>query len=93
MAVVESCGHALVAPAVVERFEKESMYGLFRMVGQSTQTCYFEGDIKGYPIPQYRKKNWQIPKYRVNNRRNTDAAFMIGHVYLKLYPFRSFVYL
>ena len=22
---------------------------------------YLEGDIRGYPIPQYRKKNWQIP--------------------------------
>ena len=38
-----------------------------------------EGDIRGYPIPQHRKKNWQIPKYRVGNRRNTDTAFMIGH--------------
>ena len=38
-----------------------------------------EGDIRGYPIPQYHKKNWQIPKYRVENRRNTDTAFMIGH--------------
>ena len=50
-----------------------------------------EEDIGGYPIPQYRKKNWQIPKYRVKNRRNTDTAFMISHVYLKLYPFRVFV--
>ena len=50
-----------------------------------------EEDIGGYPIPQYRKKNWQIPKYRVKNRRNTDTAFMIGHVYLKLYPFRVLV--
>ena len=38
-----------------------------------------EGDIRGCPIPQHRKKNWQIPKYRVENRRNTDTAFMIGH--------------
>ena len=50
-----------------------------------------EEDIVWYPIPQYRKKNWQIPKYRVKNRRNTDTAFMIGRVYLKLYPFRVFV--
>ena len=47
----------------------------------------------GYPIPQYRKKNWEIPKYRVKNRRNTDTAFVIGHVYSKLYPSRVFVYL
>ena len=52
-----------------------------------------DGDIGGYPIPQYRKKNRQIPKYRVRNRGNTDTAFVIGHVYLKLYPFRLFVYL
>ena len=38
------------------------------------------------------KKNWQIPKYRVQNRRNTDTAFMIGHAQLKLYPSRVFVY-
>ena len=37
-----------------------------------------EGDIGGYPIPQYRTKNWQIPKYRVENGRNTDTAFTIG---------------
>ena len=34
------------------------------------------GTLGRYPIPQYRKKNWQIPKYRVENRRNTDTAFM-----------------
>ena len=49
-----------------------------------------EGDIRGCPIPQHRKKNWQIPKYRVENRRNTDTAFMIGHDYSKLYPSRVF---
>ena len=53
---------------------------------------YFYFYIGGYPIPQYRKKTWQIPKYRVTNRRNTDTAFMIGHVYLKLYPSRVFVH-
>ena len=45
---------------------------------------------------QYRKtvrRNWQIPQYRVENRQNTDTAFMIGHAYLKLYPSRVFVYL
>ena len=47
----------------------------------------------GVPIPQYRKKNWQIPKYRVKNRRNTDTAFIIDHSYLKLYLSRVFVYL
>ena len=42
---------------------------------------------------QYRNKNWQITKYHVKNRRITDTAFMIGHVYLKLYPSLVFVYL
>ena len=51
-----------------------------------------EGDIEGYPIPQYRMKNWQIPKYRVENGRNTDTAFMIGDAYLTLYPSRVFFY-
>ena len=38
-----------------------------------------EGNISGCPIQQYRNKNWQIPKYRVENRRNADTTFMIGH--------------
>ena len=52
-----------------------------------------EGDIEGYPIPQYRMKNWQIPKYRVENGRNTDTAFMIGDAYLTLYPSRVFFFI
>ena len=52
-----------------------------------------KGDIGGYPIPQYRKKNWQIPKNRVENRRNTDTIFMIGNAYSKFYPSHMFVYL
>ena len=39
---------------------------------------YKEGDIMrgtNTAILQYRKKNWQIPKYRVENRRNTDTPF------------------
>ena len=30
---------------------------------------------------QYRKKNWQIPKYHVKNRQNADTAFLFGHAY------------
>ena len=52
-----------------------------------------EGDIGGYPILQYRKKNWQIPKYRVENWWNTDTVFVMGHAYLKLYPSRMLFYL
>ena len=46
-----------------------------------------------YPIPQYRKKNWHIPKYRVKNRRNTDTAFIFGIGYLPMSPlaWRNFV--
>ena len=40
-----------------------------------------------------KKKEWQIPKCRVENRRNTDVAFKIGHTYLKSYPSRVFAYL
>ena len=53
-----------------------------------------EEDIGGYLIPQYRKKNLQMPigKYLDENRRNTDIAFMIGgHAFLKLYLSRVFV--
>ena len=42
-----------------------------------------EGDIGGYPIPQYRKKKWQIPKYRVENRLNTDTAYF-NHIHNRL---------
>ena len=35
-----------------------------------------EGDIGGYTIAQYYiKKKCQIPKYRVENRLNTDTAY------------------
>ena len=39
---------------------------------------------------QYR--NWQIPKYRVENRPNTDTTFMIGDAYLTLYPSHVFFF-
>ena len=47
------------------------------------RTHILEGDIGGYPIPQYRKKKWQIPKYRVENRLNTDTAYF-NHIYNRL---------
>lgn len=50
----------------------------------STVVNYIEGDIGAYPIPQYRKNNWQVPKYHVLNQRNTNTAFMIDHVCLKV---------
>ena len=37
---------------------------------------HWGGGEGGYRILQYRKKNRQIPKYRVKNRRNTDTAVM-----------------
>jgi len=63
-----------------------------RRAGCYQTSCSEEGR-GGYPIPQYRKKNCQILKFRVENRRNTETALMIGHAYLKLYPPRVFVYL
>ena len=41
------------------------------------------GALGGYPIPQYRKKKWQLPKYRVESRLNTDTAYFnhIPHTY------------
>ena len=45
-----------------------------------SQAFLIEGDIGGYPIPQYRKKKWQIPKYRVENRLNTDTAYF-NHIF------------
>ena len=52
-----------------------------------------EGDIGGYPILQYLRKNWQMPKYCVENQQNTDTTVMIGTACLKFYPSRVFVYL
>ena len=53
--------------------EEGTAYGLFFSV-------FLEGDIGGYLIPKYRKKKWQIPKYRVENRPNTDTAY-VNHIY------------
>ena len=52
---------------------------------------HVEGHIRGYPIPQYRTKNWQIPKYRVENRPNTDChmlafIFLFGTIFKRLAP-------
>ena len=41
-------------------------------------------------MPQYRKKNWEIPIHRVENRRITDTTFMISHAYLNLCPSGEF---
>ena len=51
-----------------------------------TPIMFEEGDIGGYPIPQLAN----IPKYRVENGRNTATTFMIGDAYLTLYPSRVF---
>ena len=51
-----------------------------RKIASPQITAHVEGDIGGYPIPQYRKKKWQIPKYRVENRLNTDTAYF-NHIY------------
>ena len=52
---------------------------------------YLEGTLGGNQYRNTVRKNWQlIPKYRVENRRNTDTPFMIGHAFLTLYPSRLF---
>ena len=43
-----------------------------------------EGDIGGYPIPQYPKKKWQIPKYRDENRLNTDTVQFSANFHWKV---------
>ena len=59
-------------------------YVLFTCEVLNSEMAYsirlMEGDIGGYPIPQYRKKKWQIPKYRVENRLNTDTAYF-NHIH------------
>ena len=39
-----------------------------------------EGDIGGYPKPQYRSNKWQIPKYCMENRPNTNTKYF-NHIY------------
>ena len=59
--------------------EKWDWHSSFRMKGPLCplkEVALKEGDIGEYPIPQYRKKKWQIPKYRVENRLNTDTAYI-----------------
>ena len=53
------------------------------------------------PLMTSRGRHWRVSsterkigkhlKYRVENRRNTNTAIMIGHAYLKVYPYRMFV--
>ena len=61
------------------------IFGLQR--DTTVKSFHAEGDIGGYPIPQYRKKKCQIPKYPVENRLNTDTA------YLWVLPSSAFNYL
>ena len=51
---------------------------------QMLQFFLMRGRVGGYPIPQCRKKNWQIRKFRVENWRNTYTAFMISHAYFNV---------
>ena len=46
-----------------------------KMAGYWLSSLFVEGNIGGYPILQYRTKKWQIPKYRVENRLNTDTVY------------------
>ena len=67
------------------------------VVHMGTEMLYFkvnkleEGDIGD---TQYSKKNWQIPKYCIENQWNNDTTFRslkIGHAYLKLHPSNVFI--
>ena len=42
---------------------------------------FLEQALPNTAISLYRKRNWQIPNYRVENRRSTDTAFITGHAY------------
>ena len=55
---------------VLELHKREPWYSN-KIVG------FKEGDIGGGGAggTQYRKKKWQIPKYREENRPNTDTAY------------------
>ena len=59
----------------------------------SPSVLLYEADIGGTQYCYTVRKLGKYLKYRVENRRNTDTAFMIGHAYLKLYPSRVSVYL
>ena len=68
--------------------ERGAVLGLAHFKTQNRNTTgelymFHEGDIGGYPIPQYRKEKWQIPKYRVENRLNTDTVYF-NHIYNRL---------
>ena len=62
--------------------------GCFRrlMCGTRFSPPKRRGTLGGAQYRNTLKKNWQIPKSRVKNRRNTETAFMIGHPYLELHP-------
>lgn len=64
---------------------------VFLDLGLSQYPRHLEGNIGGHSVPQYRKKNYETPKYRFESQRNTDTAFTIGHAYFNLYPSRLFV--
>ena len=56
----------------------EGRTGFCSVINNLTKFSFFyKGDIGGYPIPQYRNEHWQIPKYRVKNRRHTDTALKL----------------
>ena len=51
------------------------------------------GTLRGTQYRNTVRTVWQIPKYRVENRPNTNNAFMIGDAYFTLYPSRVFFFL
>ena len=37
-----------------------------------------------YPIPQFRIKNWQIPKYRVQKQLNTETEINMFYIFFPM---------
>ena len=73
--------HIFIKPfSIVSWFFPPYEYYVTFLLACCTYSQFIEGDIGGYPIPQYRKKKWQIPKYRFENRLNTDTAYF-NHIY------------
>ena len=87
-------GDSLPGPLIIGTFEKRaSGVQLSALYAASPSVLLYEADIGGTQYCNSVRKIGKYLKYRVENRRNTDTAFMIGHAYLKLYPSRVSVYL
>ena len=67
-------------PEILVNLENKDFQCFFQKRIFFLEDSFHKGTLGGYLIPQYRKKKWQIPKYRVENRLNTDTAYF-NHIY------------